>query len=92
MTETTDTLVRGRPRPNATIELDERVFAFLTASSVPQSKTAVATALSIKPSLAYLALWRLRNDGRVVNGRAGERGGHTWSVAPAPAPAEAVQE
>lgn len=70
---------RGRPRSPETIQRDEQVLKLLTAGG-PQTRERLVEQLDgMKPSLVYLALWRLRREGRVeraVDG--GER--HVWRV------------
>lgn len=51
---------RGRPRPQATIERDEKVRALL-ASEGALTRKAIAEKLSWDPKDAYASLWRLRH-------------------------------
>lgn len=55
---------RGRPRPQATIDRDEKILAVLESRG-PQSRNALADALGLDKTITYLALDRLRRDGRV---------------------------
>lgn len=55
---------RGRPRPQATIERDERIVKFLDDNGA-QSRNALADALGLDKTIVYLALSRLREQGRV---------------------------
>ncbi len=68
--------VRGRPRPTVTIERDEAVFAALDE---PRTKEQLAELTGLEPKQAYLSLWRLQRDGRVVRTRAD--GAHVWTRA-----------
>ena len=68
---------RGRPRSPETIERDDRVLKLLTADGPATREMLVERMNGVKPSLVYLALWRLRRAGHVerVTGD-GER--HVW--------------
>lgn len=56
---------RGRPRPLATIKLDEAVLTILSDGN-PRTRRQLAEALAVeKQSIVYLALYRLRLAGRV---------------------------
>lgn len=68
---------RGRPRSPETIQRDEQVLKLLTTGG-PQTREHLVEQLDgMKPSLVYLALWRLRREGRVERvGDGGER--HVW--------------
>lgn len=77
-TEDTATRRRGRPRPSETIQRDELVLTRLREASKPLTREETATAAELTPSLAYLALWRLRKNGLVK--RTHENGKHVWSV------------
>lgn len=72
--EATETPTRGRPRPTATIERDEQVFAVLDGA---KTKDEVADATGLEAKQVYLSLWRLARDGRVTKAR--EAGAHRWS-------------
>lgn len=74
--ETTKTRGRGRPRSEATIARDERVFDALAAES--RTKAGVMEATSLPANEVYLSLWRLRAEGRIERVRDG--GAHVWSV------------
>lgn len=54
---------RGRPRPAETIERDERIYQLLAKSA--RSRGDLAHATDLTTDLVYLALTRLRRDGRV---------------------------
>lgn len=55
---------RGRPRPQATIERDEKIMKCLSAGG-PKSRNALADELGLDKTIVYLALSRLRGQGRV---------------------------
>lgn len=55
---------RGRPRPPENIERDELVYDLLTRSG-PLTRNEIADHLGLTVSLTYLALDRLRRDGRI---------------------------
>lgn len=65
---------RGRPRPSATLERDEKVFEFLSTGG--KTRPAVAEAFELSIAEAYLSLARLRTDGRVKSER--RNGKMTW--------------
>lgn len=52
---------RGRPRAQSTLARDEAVLRAL-ADGVPKTRTELAEQLNDKPSLVYLALWRLMRE------------------------------
>lgn len=68
----------GRPRPDGTIEQDQRVLDHLRASG-PLTKSSIAEALGLLPSRTYLSLYRLRHSNAVKRTR-GERNEHVWSA------------
>lgn len=89
---------RGRPRPSATLERDEKVYEFLSEGG--KTRPEVAEKFELSVAEAYLALARLRTAGRVQSEK---RDGKTvWfrpdvdelakSEAPAEAPAEVPAE
>lgn len=55
---------RGRPRPPENIERDEQVYSLLKRQG-PLTRNEVAERLGLTVSLTYLALDRLRRDGRI---------------------------
>lgn len=55
---------RGRPRTPETIDRDERVLTALRQGG-PQTKEQLVAQIGLKPSLVYLALWRLKRVGSV---------------------------
>ena len=55
---------RGRPRPAETIERDRKILAHLDANG-PQTRNALADTLGLDKTKTYLALDRLRREGRV---------------------------
>jgi site-specific DNA-cytosine methylase len=85
-TEATDAAKsgKGRPRPQNTIELDERGYAAIEAAGdAGHTKESLATALGVEPSKAYLVLYRLRVTGRVHKVR--QDGNFKWKAGPSPA-------
>lgn len=54
---------RGRPRPAATIERDNRIHTLLTQGA--RSRGQIAQATGLTTDLVHLALRRLQKDGRV---------------------------
>jgi site-specific DNA-cytosine methylase len=75
---------KGRPRPQATIELDERGYeAIVAAGDAGHTKETLATALDIEPSKAYLVLYRLRVTKRVHKERVD--GSYKWKAGASPA-------
>jgi site-specific DNA-cytosine methylase len=63
-TETpTEKISKGRPRPNETVERDDKVYAALATQGLTRAAIAASTGLS--PNLVYLSLWRLKRDLRV---------------------------
>jgi site-specific DNA-cytosine methylase len=72
---------RGRPRPETTIERDNKVLSFVTDE--PQTredlaaKLTEATGTEVKPGLVYLSLYRLRRAGAVQSARV--NGKHSWT-------------
>lgn len=55
---------RGRPRPQETIDRDRRVLAYLEQEG-PQTRNRLAEALGEEKSKVWLALDRLRREGKV---------------------------
>lgn len=55
---------RGRPRPQATIERDEKIMEYLRAHG-PQTRNDLSAALLLPKTVTYLALNRLRDKGLV---------------------------
>jgi hypothetical protein len=68
---------RGRPRSADTLERDQVVADALVKFGV-QTKEQLAEALSLKPTLVYLSLWRLRKEDRVR--RVDADGQHAWEL------------
>lgn len=68
---------RGRPRPAATIERDERIYRLVSGGSSSRGQLAQQTGLTT--DLVALALGRLRRAGRVRQCLDG--GVIVWSVA-----------
>jgi hypothetical protein len=74
---------RGRPRPQATIDRDEKVRALL-AERGALTRGAIAEALGWESKQAYASLWRLRNYENAVEKVQGKS---EWQLADAtPAP------
>lgn len=71
---------RGRPRSPETVERDDRVMAALTGGG-PQTKEQLVEQIQLKPSLVYLALWRLKRAGRVERTSDGTTR-YVWRVVP----------
>lgn len=69
---------RGRPRPQETIQRDERLILILREVQ-DMTKYELADALQVSPSVVYLALRRLKADGRVQHRSIGKR--HSWRLA-----------
>lgn len=89
-TETAETEAptrRGRPRPSATIERDDKVYAAIQAAESGVTREELVVATELPGNEVYLSLYRLRRDAKIVRGRTG--GAHKWSVMDAE-PAEAV--
>lgn len=55
---------RGRPRSQETIQRDTEVLKALRDGG-PQTKEQLVEYMKLKPSLVYLALWRLKRTGEV---------------------------
>jgi predicted ArsR family transcriptional regulator len=55
---------RGRPRPQETIERDARILEYLTRNG-PQTRNHLAEVFHIAPTVTYLSLDRLRQQGQV---------------------------
>lgn len=77
--ETTDEAKRGRPRPEATLQRDEQVYNFISASEMAPTRDAVATGLDIPAKLVYMSLYRLSHEGKIE--RIHADGAHRWRVA-----------
>lgn len=84
--EATEEKAKGRPRPAATLELDERVFKFLedneSTGGTGVTKETLADALETPANKIYLALYRLRVADRVHKVR--ESRTAVWKVGTAP--------
>lgn len=66
---------RGRPRPNETIERDEKVLAALVAAGADGlTRPKLAAATELPGNQVYLSLYRLKRDGK-----AGRDGG-VWKA------------
>lgn len=69
---------RGRPRSPDTVERDHRVLTALQNDG-PHTKEQLVEKIGLTPSLIYLALWRLKREGRVERtSREGVR--YVWQV------------
>lgn len=67
---------RGRPRSQDTLARDERVKEVLGEGAMTREQ--LAERLGDKPSLVYLALWRLNRQGAVEKTSDGSR--HSWQL------------
>jgi predicted ArsR family transcriptional regulator len=70
---------RGRPRPQDTIRRDQTALRLLAEQ--PMTRDELAARLRCTSHLAYLALWRLNNDGlveRLPNGVGGRT--NRWAL------------
>lgn len=70
---------RGRPRPQETIQRDDQLVQVLQKSGESMTKYELAKVLRVSPSIVYLALRRLKADGRVRHVSIGKR--HSWKSA-----------
>jgi len=70
---------RGRPRPQATIDRDQKILDQLGREG-PQTRNALAETLGLDKTITYLALDRLRRAGlvRICADTAGP--GAVWSA------------
>jgi hypothetical protein len=76
---------RGRPRPDATVERDERVLKHITASG-PKTRKELAEELQVPGNEIYLSLYRLSRQSPPAVVKQGSK----WQVpaAEVPAPTE----
>lgn len=74
---------RGRPRPQATIERDEKVRALL-AERGALTRAGIAEALGWEPKEAYASLWRLRHYESAVEKVQGKSEWQLAGATPAP--------
>lgn len=70
---------RGRPRPSATMERDEKVCEFLHFNG-PTGRGRLADHFGVNQNIIYLALGRLRKAGRVTKVR--DHKLHLWQCTP----------
>lgn len=92
---TEETVAKGRPRPEATVQLDARVLEFITNSGEEgATKEAMAAGLEQPENKVYLALYRLRTTDQIHKTRQGRTSVWKAGVKPATdeAPAEANPE
>jgi len=82
---------KGRPRPQATLDRDERVYQILEQAPDGLSRDEVATQTEISPSAAYLSLFRLQRDGRIVKISSGSGTGRKWKIATAQPPSSGAE-
>lgn len=77
------TAAKGRPRPGATIERDEKVLAFIAAATEPQTRAQIATGTELPGNEVYLSIYRLSRAAppKIV------KTGAKWSAVAAEAPA-----
>jgi hypothetical protein len=84
MTDTaTETPRRGRPRPEETIQRDEKALEVIREQGGSTTRNKLQEALGgeqagVKLSQAYLTLWRLRSQGKLVRERQGTE--HVWRL------------
>jgi uncharacterized membrane protein len=69
---------RGRPRPQVTIQRDERVIAKLSELGGTATRKDIAAGLGDSHPDVYRALCRLRTAGRVS--RVHDGGKHVWKL------------
>jgi predicted Rossmann fold nucleotide-binding protein DprA/Smf involved in DNA uptake len=62
--ETTEKPRRGRPRPQETIDRDERILNLVREG--PVTRNLIISKTGISPTLVYLSLSRLRREGLVT--------------------------
>lgn len=74
---------RGRPRPDTTIERDDRVLAHL-GTSEGRTRRQLATELDLPDSEIYLSLYRLS---RTTPPKIVKNAGNVWTLTPADVPA-----
>jgi hypothetical protein len=65
---------RGRPRPESTIERDNKVFEALAE---PATRKDLVEKTGLAKNEVYLSLYRLRRDNRIERSRDGSA--HTWA-------------
>lgn len=67
----------GRPRPNEVVERDEAALKLITKDGI--TKEELADQLKVKPSHAYLSLFRLQRAGKIERRRVdGDARAHRW--------------
>jgi uncharacterized membrane protein len=71
---------RGRPRPEETIQRDQRALVVIREQGGSTTRNRLQEALGgdVKLSQAYLTLWRLRSQGLVERVREGTE--HVWKL------------
>jgi site-specific DNA-cytosine methylase len=83
---------KGRPRPQATIDRDNKAYEAIVAATeagTPLTKETLATAIGVQPNEAYLSLYRLRVDNKIHKTRPeGGTGPYVWVPGEAPAAVE----
>lgn len=71
---------RGRPRPKDTIHRDEQLLLILQKG--PLTREEIAEHLGVNLNIAYLALDRLKRQGKVAKtvGSRGDARAYTWEL------------
>lgn len=64
---------RGRPRDPGVEERDEKVLSLIGSTPEGLTVAELAAQLDVKPGIAYLSIWRLRKQGKVVKTPSGTR-------------------
>src|SRR5690349_2402229 len=80
---------KGRPRPTATVELDQRGLQHIQNTPDGVTKETLGEALGVAPNLAYLVIYRLRVAGEIHKEHVG--GKYVWKAG-APTVSEAQPE
>lgn len=79
-TEGTEAPARGRPRPDATVERDAKVLAFIAEAGESKNRKEIADGLGLPGNEVYLSLYRLSRaePAKIV------KDGGRWKAAEAP--------
>jgi hypothetical protein len=88
--ETAPAAGKGRPRPQATLELDAKGLDLIKANEGGLTKEQLAEQLGVEVSKAYLVTYRLRTQGVIHKERVD--GKYVWKMGAAPAPSETAAE
>lgn len=77
---------RGRPRAEHTINRDEQVIEALRKSEGGTlTRNEIAEQLGVSPGIAYLSLYRLKNDKNGPRVERAEEGRFSWRLTDVPA-------